>query len=81
MNDKAWKIIIEDIDFLKKRCTNVFIEEFDLYDYLYHFAETFEYLKTSVVPIQIFTVSVAYIISCKIRQFGSLPKISCLAAF
>ena len=48
MNDKAWKIIIEDIDFLKKRCTNVFIEEFDLYDYLYHFAETFEYLKTEM---------------------------------
>ena len=45
MNDKAWKIIIEDIDYLKIRCTNAIIEEFDLYDYMYRHAETFEYLK------------------------------------
>ena len=45
MNDKAWQIIIEDIDFLKIRCLNSQVEEFDLYDYLFHHAETFLYLK------------------------------------
>ena len=45
MNDDAWKIIIQDIEFLKIRCSNTQIEEFDLYDYLYNYGETFEYLK------------------------------------
>ena len=52
MNDDAWKIIIEDIEFLKIRCTNVqygyqdISHQFDLEDYLLNYINTFQYLQT-----------------------------------
>ena len=51
MNDDAWKLIIEDIDFLKYRCTTVQhgyqdFSGFDLEDYLLKFKNTFQFLQT-----------------------------------